>query len=160
MRNAPKRREPLVKPAHFVAILLATLASPHLSFAGFTLCNRTSQDKLVVATARTWYAQDQTTGARVIDAETKGWVTIPKASCVQISPYPIRFDDFYFIAFSAANPSVKWTGKYTFCVDPKNTFYYGGKQAQTPCKAGVAAAMIYVETNGADDYRFPILDQH
>jgi uncharacterized membrane protein len=150
-----------VKSARFAAILFVALSSSHLAFAGFTLCNRTSQDKLIVATARTWYAQDQTTGERVIDAESRGWATIPKGSCVVISPFPIRFDDFYFFAYSAANPSIKWTGKYNFCVDPKSTFDYGGtKRVQAPCPAEVTAGMIFVDTYGDDDYQYPIFDQH
>ena len=107
-----------MKPTYFAAIVSVALFSPHLAFAGFTLCNRTSQDKLIVATARTWYAQDQTTGERVIDAESLGWKTIAKGSCVVINPFPIRFDDFYFFAYSAAKPSIKWTGKYNFCSIP------------------------------------------
>jgi len=150
-----------VKPTNFAAIVSVALFSPHLAFAGFTLCNRTSQDKLIVATARTWYAQDQTTGERVIDAESLGWKTIAKGSCVVINPFPIRFDDFYFFAYSAANPSIKWTGKYNFCVDPKSTFEYDGRQqTQAPCPAGVSVGMIFVDTHGVDDYRFPILDQY
>jgi hypothetical protein len=67
-----------VKSAHFAAILFVALSNSHLVFAGFTLCNRTSHDKLIVATARTWYAQYQTTGERVIDAEIRGGRQYPR----------------------------------------------------------------------------------
>lgn len=149
-----------MKLTHLAAILVVATLSPHSAFAGFTLCNRTSQDKLMVATTRTWYAQDQTTGEQIVDAETMGWTAIPRGTCVEINPYPIRFDAFYFFAYSAANPAIKWIGKYNYCVDPKNTFDYPGrKRAQPPCPAGVPVGMIYVDTQGVDDYRYPIFDQ-
>ncbi|HEX9138747.1 MAG TPA: DUF1036 domain-containing protein [Steroidobacteraceae bacterium] len=139
---------------------MVALFTSHLARAGFTLCNRTSEDKLIVATASTWYAQDQTTGERVIDAESMGWTTIAKGSCALIHPYPIRFRDFYFVAYSAAKPTLRWTGQYNYCIDPKGTFdYYGRSKAQTPCPAGVPVGMIFVDTMGADDFRFPIFDQ-
>jgi len=53
-----------VKLVQVIAILLAALMTPHLAFAKFTVCNRTSQDTLMVATGLTWDAQDQTARAR------------------------------------------------------------------------------------------------
>jgi uncharacterized membrane protein len=149
-----------VKPAHVAAIALIALMGPHVTFAGFRLCNRTSQDRLMVATARTWYAQDQSTGERVTDAESMGWTPIDKGACVVISPWRIRFDDFYFFAYSASNTNLRWTGQYNFCVDPKNTFDYPGRsRALVPCLAGMPVGMIFVDTYGDDDYQFSIFDQ-
>ena len=150
-----------MKPAYFAAVLLVALLTPRSAFAKFVLCNRTSQDKLIVATAYTWYAQDQTTGARVIDGESTGWTTIAKGSCAVVSNDWITFYDVYFFAVSATAPSVKWTGKYNFCVDPKNNFdYIGAKRSQAPCPAGVPVGMVFVDTYGQNDYEYSIFDQH
>lgn len=149
-----------MKPTHFAAIFIVGLFSSQLAFAKFTLCNRTSQDKLVVATGLTWYAQDQSTGERVIDAESMGWTTIAKGTCSVVIADFLGFDDVYFFAISSTNSSIKWTGKFNFCVDPKNTFdYLGRKRAQAPCPAGVPVGMIFIDTHGENDYQYSISDQ-
>lgn len=150
-----------MKTSHLAAFFFVALSGSHLAFASFTLCNRTSQDKLIVATGLTWYAQDQTTGERVIDAESAGWTTIAKGSCAMVIEDHLALEDVYFFAYSAANPSIKWTDKYNLCVDPKGKFdYIGRKRAQPPCPAGVSVGMVFVDTYGRDDYQYSIFDQH
>jgi hypothetical protein len=52
-------------------------------------------------------------------------------------------------------------GQVQLLLDPNNTFEYDGrKRTQAPCPAGVSVGMIFVDTHGVDDYRFPILDQY
>ena len=113
-----------MKPGHvgtIAAFVLGALMCPETASAWFTLCNRSSQDKLIVAIAATWYTLGNN-GARVIDASSVGWMSLAKGTCADA------------IASKSA-------------------------QAQQPCAGGsTAAGMIYVETQGASDFQYPILE--
>lgn len=149
------------KASHVVAIaalVLVALMFPAPVSAKFTLCNRSSQDKLIIAIAATWYTLDNN-GARVIDASSVGWMSLAKGTCADAIASDISGYDVYFFAYSAADPKMQWRGQYNFCVDTKANFHYKSAQAQQPCAGGSSAAgMIYVETQGVSDFRYPILD--
>ena len=129
-------------------ITVAALISPAQASALFIVCNHTSQDKINLAFAVTWF--DVVNGARVLDELSGGWFSIAKGVCTTLLINDISNDDIYIYAYSASNPSVKWADKYNFCMDPKNSFSYRGvAQVKPPCSAGASSfPTMYVETSG------------
>jgi uncharacterized membrane protein len=127
-------------------IALAVLIFPVRASAQFTVCNRTSQDKVNVALVGTWF--NVVNGQRVLNQTSAGWYGIAKGSCRVLVTSDISSYDIYIYAYSASNPSIKWSDKYNYCMDPKNNFTYLGPQVTAPCKAGSPMPTMYIETSG------------
>jgi uncharacterized membrane protein len=146
--NSRTNRRKLVKSGYALAfITLAVLFFPARASAQFTVCNRTSQDKISLAVVGTWY--DIVNGQRVVDEMSGGWFSIAKGACTTVITSDISNDNIYIYAYSASNPSIKWADKYNFCMDPKNPFSYQGvAQVKPPCKVGSPLPTMYVETSG------------
>jgi hypothetical protein len=54
---------------------------------------------------------------------------------------------------------MQWRGQHNFCIDPKANFHHQSAQAQQPCAgSATATGMIFVDTQGAPDFQYPILD--
>lgn len=146
-----------MKPRNVFALAFITLAAlifPARTSAQFIVCNHTSQDKISLAIAVTWF--DVVNGNRVLNEVSKGWFTIAKGACTTLVLSDISADDIYIYAYSASKPAVKWADKYNFCLDPKNTFTYQGvAQVKPPCSSGNSFPMRYVETSGTAETADP-----
>ena len=149
-----------MKPGHtFAATFIALLAliHPAPASAQFTVCNRTSQDKISLAVAATWYDLDGN-GNRQVDKSAEGWIVIAKGTCQVVTSADISRDDIYIFAISTADPAIKWAANTTYCLDPKNAFSYKGARPKPPCSSGAAFPMRYIETSGFSQFTLNLFD--
>lgn len=138
-----------MKPGYALAfITLAMLFFPVRASAQFTVCNRTSQDKVNVAIVETWFTV--VNFQRVLNQMSTGWYGIAKGDCRLILANDISSSDIYLYAYSASNASIKWSDNHNFCMDPKNSFKYLGPQVSPPCKTGSPMPTMYIETSGTN----------
>ena len=136
-----------MKPSYVLAFLtLIVLIFPARASAQFTVCNRTSQATVNVAYVGRWFSV--VNNQRVLNEMSGGWFPIAKGDCKMVVLSDISNDDIYIYAYSASNPSIKWSDKYNYCMDPKNNFQYLGNQVNPPCKSGSALPTMYIETSG------------
>jgi len=136
-----------VRPRYALGfIALAVLIFPVRASAQFTVCNRTSQDKVNVAVVGTWF--NLVNGQRVLNQMSGGWYGIAKGDCKVLVTSDISRFDIYIYAYSASDPSIKWSDKHNYCMDPKNNFSYSGPEVTPPCKSGSPMPTMYIETSG------------
>jgi len=141
----------------FITLMVAICPAP--AIAQFTVCNRTSQDKVTLAVAASWYDLDNN-GNRQVDHSAEGWFVIAKGTCQTITNADISGDDMYLFAFSTSKPSIKWTGQYNYCMDPKSAFRYKGAQTHPPCATGIAFPTMYIETSGFSQFTYNLIDNN
>jgi hypothetical protein len=118
-------------------LALGVLGHPAPASAGLTVCNDTSHQSITVAWAATWYGIYQT-----LQSGSQGWFVDGQngGHCGTLTSVDISHDDIYIYAYVTSDPSIKWSGKYHFCLDPKSKFTYDGASSRLPVNLELLSA--------------------